>query len=69
MQCATCVYFHQTDGPDEGVGQCRRIPPVILQNTMVIENESVKAIVAEGVFPAIRHDAWCGEHRDKVYNT
>jgi len=53
--CSTCKYFAVIDGK---VGNCRRFPPV----PFPVGPNNVSTI-----WPAVRHEQWCGEWRQIIY--
>jgi hypothetical protein len=60
-RCQTCQYFDRhdqrsADGKLVQSGQCRREAPRL-------SPVNVKAHMIEGVWPHVRGDDWCGEHR------
>ena len=74
-RCKTCRYHHgpvEERGPgDEGVTECRRHPPVVVQAEVVIPGpwKGAATVMPNGsvlsVWPSVDPDlSWCGDHEE-----
>lgn len=59
-RCLSCQYYDrqtkEVDGKAPAWGQCRRTAPAL-------SPINVKSYMIEGVWPTVRDDDWCGEHK------
>ena len=54
--CQFCTFYNKLD---EGAGECRRKPPVIVAKSKLF---SIHAI---SLFPKVKRNEWCGEHKER----